>query len=304
MKLLITGANGLLGQKLVAYCEAEQAIQCIATSKGPARFEIRSKNIIYEPLDITRGKEIKVLIKKYNPDILINTAALTQVDQCEEEQDLCFEVNVKAVNYLVEHFNNTRGLFIQLSTDFVFNGKDGPYSEEAIPDPLSFYGRCKSKAERIALTNKFPSAVIRTILVYGVTPGMSRSNIILWVKKNLEKGNPIRVVNDQIRTPTLAEDLALGCILVARNKKTGIFNIGGKDTITPYQLALKVADFYGLDKSLITEVNAATFSQKAQRPLVTGLDIKKARKILGYEPHTLEEGIGIMNDQLEKYQLQ
>jgi dTDP-4-dehydrorhamnose reductase len=127
---------------------------------------------------------------------------------------------------------------------------------------------------------------------------MSRSNIVLWVKKNLEVKKAIRVVNDQWRTPTLAEDLAMGCYLAAVKKATGIFNISGKDFITPYHIAIKAADFFKLDKSLIQDVDSTIFKQPAKRPLKTGFIIDKAKKQLGYEPHSFEEGISIMASQL------
>ncbi|MGB3466900.1 MAG: sugar nucleotide-binding protein, partial [Cyclobacteriaceae bacterium] len=143
-------------------------------------------------------------------------------------------------------------------------------------------------------------AIARTVLVYGIAHDMSRSNIILWVKKSLEEGTAIRVVNDQWRTPTLAEDLAKGCYLIAEKQAEGIFNISGKDLLNPYQMAIMTADYFGLDKSLITEVDGSTFTQPAKRPPKTGFVLDKAQSVLAYEPVSFKEGIAILAEQLSK----
>ena len=136
------------------------------------------------------------------------------------------------------------------------------------------------------------------MLVFGITNDMSRSNIVLWVKKSLEQNKPIQVVNDQWRTPTLAEDLAKGCHLAARKRARGIYNISGKDFLSPYDIAIKTADFFNLDKSLITATDSTKFVQPAKRPPTTGFIIEKARKELGYEPRSFEEGLAILADQI------
>jgi dTDP-4-dehydrorhamnose reductase len=136
------------------------------------------------------------------------------------------------------------------------------------------------------------------MLVYGIAHDMSRSNIILWVKNSLEENKHIKVVNDQWRMPTLAEDLATGCILVAEKQEQGIFHISGKDMLTPYDIAIKTADFFHLDKTLIEEVDGSVFTQKAKRPPRTGFILDKAKRVLGYEPVSFEEGLKILDQQL------
>jgi dTDP-4-dehydrorhamnose reductase len=135
-------------------------------------------------------------------------------------------------------------------------------------------------------------------LVYGIVSDMSRSNIILWVKKSLEEGKNIKVVTDQFRTPTLAEDLAQGCWLITDKEAEGIFHISGKDFLTPYEMAIKTADFFELDKSLISQANADNFTQPAKRPAKTGFVLDKAINILGYNPVSFEEGIAIVAEQV------
>ena len=304
MKILITGSNGLLGQKLVKYLAARPEFYCIATSRGKCRFQINTSNILHESMDILLYSSVKHILEKHNPEVVIHTAAMTQADQCEKNKELCYQVNVEAVKKLVEYCNKLQIHFIQLSTDFVFDGKAGPYDEMDTPYPLNFYGETKYLAEKITLNAKFSSTVIRTILVYGYTENMNRSNIFLWVKNKLENKEPIQVVNDQVRNPTLVEDLVSGCMLASVNKKNGIYHIGGKDTISPYQFACKISAFYGWESSLITPVNADIFKEVAKRPLITGLKIEKAVKELAYHPHSLLEGINLVSEQLNKNQLQ
>lgn len=298
-KILVTGANGLLGQKLVELILNKGEFELIATSRGKLRIPNRDL-ITYAEMDVTDKNSVESVLVTNRPDVVIHTAAMTNVDQCESERDDCIKLNVEAVRNLVEVCKSTGAFLLHLSTDFIFDGENGPYVEDDKPSPISFYGESKLQAEKIILESGIDWAIVRTVLVYGVTPSMSRSNIILWVKNNLEAGKQIQVVNDQWRSPTLAEDLAIGCYLIAKDKVKGIFNISGEEVLTPYDMALQAAKYFGLDNSLIKEVDGTIFIQPARRPPRTGFVIEKAKRQLGYKPHTFMEGIAIMNDQLEK----
>ena len=186
------------------------------------------------------------------------------------------------VHYLVHACESINEHIVQLSTDFVFDGTEGPLDETALPNPINFYGKSKLAAEDIVRRTKTHWSIVRTVLVYGISNDMSRSNIILWVKNNLEQGKPINVVDDQWRTPTLAEDLASGSTLIAKNKAFGIFHISGSDYLTPYDIAKKTAKFFSLDESLIERANASNFRQPARRPLKTGFTVQKAISELGF----------------------
>ena len=166
---------------------------------------------------------------------------------------------------------------------------------------MSYYGESKLAAEEIVRKYKGVWAIARTVLVYGLVDNMSRSNIVLWAKGALEKGEPINVVNDQFRTPTLAEDLANGCILIADQTAGGIFNISGKEQLNVLQIVEKVADYYHLDKSLIRAISSKTLNQRAKRPPITGFILTKAIRELGYKPHSFEEGIAILDHQMKTH---
>ncbi len=295
-KILITGANGLLGQKLVEQLVSDGKFEVIATGKGPCR--LKSGGFIYQELDITDSDQVDQVINQLAPETIIHSAAMTNVDQCELNQEDCVLVNVKATEYLVKAAERIQSHFIFVSTDFIFSGEDGPYDEEAKAAPVNFYGETKLTGENLVINSKTSWAIARTVLVYGIANDLSRSNIILWVKSSLEAGKEIQVVDDQVRTPTLAEDLAAGCILIAEQKAEGIFNISGSDVLTPYEMAIMTADFFELNKDLIKKTDSTLFTQPAKRPMKTGFIIDKARKQLGYAPKTFQTGIGILSKQI------
>lgn len=297
MRILLTGANGLLGQKLTALLDNDPAVTLIATSRRPPATSLHRGS--YQALDVTDPAAVSAVISSSKPDVIIHTAAMTQVDQCETDREECWKNNVTAVEYLVKVAEQAGAHLVHLSTDFIFDGKQGPLDESATPHPLSYYGASKLAAEEAVMKSKGDWSIVRTVLVYGVTPDMSRSNIVLWVKKSLEEGKVIQVVTDQWRTPTLAEDLAVGCALVAKKRATGIFNISGEEMMTPYDMAIRTAAFFKLDVSLIKPTDSNHFKQPAVRPLRTGFIISKAKRELGYQPRSFEEGLALMAGQMK-----
>jgi len=233
MKLLITGANGLLGQKLVGLLANQPDVELVATARGANRLP-NSDGYTYLAMDITDRQQVLDVIAQVRPDAVIHGAAMTDVDKCELDKDACWMQNVSAVESIVDACRAVGAFLCHVSTDFIFDGAAGPYTEEAEGNPISFYGWSKWAAEKVVLHADINYAIARTVLVYGIAHDMSRSNIILWVKNSLEAGKPIRVVTDQWRSPTLAEDLAAGCWLLADREANGIFNISGRDFLTPY----------------------------------------------------------------------
>ncbi len=298
MKILITGANGLLGQKLVALLRQHDEVEIMATSRGSSRIqELSSKN--YHTLDVTSKSAVINLFSKLQPEIVIHTAAMTQVDDCELNQEECKLANIEAVRNVVAGCQSINAHLIHLSTDFIFDGSEGPLKEDALPKPVNFYGETKLEAEKLITESGIIWSIVRTVLVYGIVPGLSRSNIILWVKESLENKKTINVVDDQWRTPTLAEDLAQGCWLIAKNKAVGVFNISGKDMLTPYDMAQMVATHFHLNNKYIKRANSSNFSQPAKRPAKTGFIIDKAVNALGYQPHSFIQGIEIIGGQIK-----
>ena len=295
--ILITGANGLLGQKLIDLYLTKTDKIVIGSGVGPCRHPMKDQ-FKYIELDITDEAQVQFKLSEFHIDTVINTAAMTNVDICETDHEGCDKLNISAVRYLVNACNTINAHLIHLSTDFIFDGQHGPLTEKEEPNPLSYYGWSKLKGEQEIINFSNCYTILRTVLVYGVVSDMSRSNIVLWAKSALEKQQPMKVVNDQFRTPTLAEDLAMGCFLAESKFVEGIFNISGKDFMRIDELVFRVADFFGYDKACVSTTSSDVLNQAAKRPPITGFIIDKARKELGYEPHSFEEGLALLKSQL------
>ncbi|WP_316792123.1 SDR family oxidoreductase [Pedobacter frigoris] len=297
--ILVTGSNGLLGQKITERLLDTKQFKLIATAKGANRFPVK-EGYVYAEMDILDPENVKQVVEKYQPDAIIHTAAMTNVDTCEDQQELAHKLNVEAVQTLINIAELHNIQLVHLSTDFIFDGANGPYDELAAPNPLSYYGKTKLEAEEVLKNSSCKWAILRTIIVYGIVSDMSRSNIVLWAKGALEKGSPINVVNDQWRMPTLAEDLADCCLLAVQKDAHGVYNASGKDMMSISELVGKVADYWHLDKSLIREISAETLNQTAKRPVRTGFILDKTINDLGYNPHSFEEGLAILDHQLKQ----
>jgi dTDP-4-dehydrorhamnose reductase len=299
MRILITGSNGLLGQKLVSALRHDPEVELIATSRGADRTP-EPMGAHYRPLDITVATEVDAVFDAVRPDVVIHTAAMTNVDACELDPAACRLQNVTATEHLVQAAKRHGSHFIHLSTDFIFDGRNGPYREEDAPAPLSIYGHSKLDSERIVQDAGLAKwAIARTIIVYGIAEGLSRSNVVLWAKSALEKGEPIKVVDDQWRMPTLAEDLADGCIRIAKRAATGVYHLSGPDGMSILELVQRVGRFFHLDTSVVTPVKSGSLGQSAQRPPRTGFILEKARRDLGYAPRCFEEGLAVLAAQLQ-----
>ena len=298
MKILITGSNGLLGQKLSHKLRIDDAVELIATSKGKNRVSAKD-GYTYHSLDITNKAAVEGLIEAQKPDVVINTAAMTNVDLCEDEKAACDALNVDAVQYLADACARIDAHLIHISTDFIFDGEDGPYKEEDEPNPLSYYGLSKLKSEQLLYAHKVKWSILRTIIVFGVGENLSKGNIVLWAKGALEKAEPLNIIDDQFRAPTLAEDLADACILAAKKKAYGIYNASGKDIMSIYEIVERIAKYYGNTTENLNKISTSTLNQKAGRPPRTGFILDKAKEVLGYNPHSFEECLAIIDEQLD-----
>lgn len=293
MRVLITGSNGLLGQKLVRQC-LDNSISFLATSKGKNR-NSQCPDEKYVSIDITSSNEVENVIKSYVPTHLIHTAAITNVDQCENDPELCQLVNFDAVKILFDCCVKNEIHFQLLSTDFVFDGANGPYKETDSVNPLSVYAKSKVDAEKLLIESVEKNwSIVRTIIVYGKGEYLSRSNLILWALDALPKGEQMHIVNDQFRAPTWADDLAWACLRICELNEMGIYHICGPETMSIAQIVYRVANFLKIDNPQINEISSKTLSQPAKRPPHTGFDLAKSRSVLGYRPKTLEETLELL----------
>lgn len=290
IKIIITGSNGLLGQSLLALLLKEkQHYEVYGFSRGENRSGRQDFN--YVSIDITKENILREQVKEIQPDFIINTAAMTQVDDCEIHKEACNLLNIEVVKWLADISKEINAHLIHLSTDFIFDGKKGNYKEIDIPNPLSYYGLSKLKSEEVLVNSDINYTILRTILVYGKVFDMSRSNIVLWVREMLGKAKEITIVDDQFRTPTYVEDLALACKISIDKKAVGIFNISSNELLSIFEISQQIADAFGLNKSLIIPISTSTLNQTAARPAKTGFDLSKTNKVLGFYPKSFKEDV-------------
>ncbi len=297
-KVLIVGSNGLLGQKVTEMLLRGSMYDVTATSVEPAPLR-PLEGAEYRSLDITSRKDVRATVAALAPDVIVNTAAMTNVDACEHDRELAWKINVEGVEHLIEAARKTGSRIIHISTDYVFDGKAGPYSENDRPEPLNYYGKTKLASENLLRTADLPSMIIRTIVLYGFVPG-SRPNFALWLIDNLERNLPVRVVDDQTGNPTLVDDLAYGIVAGIDLGRTGFYHIAGRDIVSRHEFARRLAGVFGLNEALISPVKTSSLSQPAPRPLQSGLITLKAEIELGIRPSTVEEGLRVLKSQLQR----
>ena len=298
-KILVTGSNGLLGQKVVELLVHRRNSEVIAASYSDNMIRTQ-EGYSFEFLDITNEAETAYIFDKYKPDVVIHTAALTEVARCEERKDEAWKVNVDGTVNVINGANKAGAHVIYLSSDFVFDGLNGPYREEDPVNPVNHYGLTKLEGEKAVMKMARQWSILRTCLVYGVNQHMARPNFLLWVKHSLEEGERIRVNNDQWRTPTLADDLAFTCIQIAEKGQAGLYHVSGSEYLSVLNFAYRIAAHFGLDKEYITPVASGLLHENGKRPMKTGFHTDKAVKDLLFHPHTLDESIKRVEEQIKE----
>jgi dTDP-4-dehydrorhamnose reductase len=293
--ILLTGANGLLGQKTAEIFRNETSHELILTDLHENAFN--SKGFDYFSMDITKKEEVKNAIKKYEPDVIINTAAFTNVDACESEREMCWKVNTDAVKNLIiaSRFNSSK--IVHISTDYVFDGKKGNYTEQSKPNPLSFYGKSKLAAENALITSGVDYTIIRTMILYGTGKNI-RPNFALWLINMLTNENPVKIVDDQFGMPTISDDLAWGLVKIINLNKQGIYHICGSEYCSRYEFAIKLAEIFKLNENLIIPIKTSELNQPAPRPLKSSFVLLKAQTDLNLKPLNVTEGLNFLKTQL------
>ncbi len=265
-----------MGQKLVRdFYPHYKVIACDLHPKSYLSFP----NLSYENLDITDRRQLGFHISFYHPQIIINAAAYTDVDGCEIHKDKAWAVNVGGVRNLVNLCKEQNIKLIHISTDYIFNGEDGPYSEDDPPDPVSFYGETKLESEKIIKESGIDYLIVRTNVLYGFGKNV-KSNFLLWLLEKLSQNEKIKIVTDQFNNPTLADNLSLCILEMVKKNFSGTYHIAGSEYLSRYDFAIKVADKFNFDKNNILPTKTEILQQKAKRPYKGGLRIDKAQSIL------------------------
>jgi len=295
-KLVITGASGLLGQYVVS--EARKRGYEVAGTylSGDLLLDIEKVR-----LDIRNREETERMLKSYDPDGVIHTAAMTGVDECERRPDAAWKINVEGTLNVVQTCKNINSPVIYVSTDYVFNGmKESRYKETDIPDPLNIYARTKLEGERITLDASPQNLVCRVSVLYGWNRVSSKKNFVTWVIESLRNGKRISLFEDQKTSPTYAPFCAglLIDLLFSKKRKCdttddgrGIYHTSGSECIDRYNFGLKIAEVFDLDDSLISRVRSRDLNLPAERPISSCLDVGKVERELDIRIPSLEDSL-------------
>jgi dTDP-4-dehydrorhamnose reductase len=294
-RVLIVGANGLVGQKLTEIFSNDRNFDLLISARQSEAYN-KAASFGYVQLDATNLAAVKELVWNFSPEVIINAAAYTDVDGCEREKELSWKANVTAVENLVTASRLVGARVVHISTDYVFDGKAGPYDETATPNPLSYYGKEKLASENAVRASGENWAIVRTMVVYGVAPKVKK-NFAIWLVQELKKGNRVNIVCDQFGNTTLADDLARGIYELVRQNKRGLYHIAGSDILSRFEFAQKLAKEFGFDTSLIHPIRTAELNQLAVRPLQSGLITLKAQAELGITFLSSEESLKKFKEQ-------
>lgn len=297
MKILIVGSNGLLGQKVSTILANETDYEVLLCSVEYENY-LKNLNYDYHQLNISIKSDVKSIIKCFRPDVIVNTAAFTNVDECENQREYAWRINVDGVKHLIIGARLINAKIIHFSTDYIFDGKNGPYLETDKPNPISYYGKTKLASENALRESGIDYCIIRTMILYGLGKKI-KPNFVLWIINNLQRNIPVKVVTDQIGNPTLVDDVAYALLKIIRGKRTGIYNVCGSDRVSRYEFAKKIAEIFKLNPILIKPVTTKDLAQIAQRPLNSGLICFKAMGEMGAKFLGIEQGLQVLKKQIE-----
>lgn len=295
-KILIIGANGFTGRQILNDLSVHTQYKVTGCSLHPDILPNDAGKYRFIETDIRNEADIKRLFEEVQPDVVINCSALSVPDYCETHHEEAYLTNVTAVSRLAVFCEEYKSRFIHLSTDFVFDEKINEdagllYTEEDIPTPVNYYGYTKWKGEEKVAETCSSFAIIRVAIVYGRALPGQHGNIVQLVMNRLKAGQEIRVVSDQWRTPTYVGDVSDGVQRLIAHTTNGIFHICGDECMSIAEIAYQVADYMGLDRSLIHPVTTEEMNETTPRPRFSGMSIDKARAMLGYEPQKLKEAL-------------
>ncbi len=295
-KVLVLGANGLLGQSIIKRFNNEYEVN--ASSMENESF-IDLPAVPYFQADLTIRYDVADLIQKVQPDLIINTSAISNVDLCETEREMTWKVNVKALENILDACGRLKPVVVQISTDYVFDGNNAPYSEMDEVNPIGYYGRSKMSAENIIRNCSLEYIIARTQVLYGIGKRI-RPNFVTWVINALKKNENIRVVNDQKGTPTYVNDFSEGLYKLIMQREFGLYHISGNESVSRYDFALKIAEIFGLNSELIEEITTDDLKQKAPRPKNSSFTLNKFINRTRWKTHGVADGLNLLKLEMEQ----
>jgi dTDP-4-dehydrorhamnose reductase len=297
LKVVIIGAHSKVAEAIgrVIKMANETQLYYISSQKNPHSLIAESTVV---SCDFTVRKDIKSVCIDIAPDIIINTAAFTNVDAAESDKQTAWRVNVIGVENLVAVCRTIDAHLIHFSTDYIFDGERGPYTETEIPHPLGYYGKTKLAGENICIGGNIDYTIIRTNVLYGAMK-TSKPDFVYWVLDNLKTGQCFSVVNDQFSNPTFIDDIGYLADKITRTRTTGIFNAGGATWLSRYDFAYRIATIFKENSALILPISTSELQQAAQRPRYGGLITFKTETTFGIKFSSVESGLLAMRRQLQ-----
>ena len=283
MKVILTGATGFLGNCILR-------LSCPWDIVPWSRSMRSIDGVDCRVVDLYDSNAVNAEIALEKPDWIINTAAITNVDFCEEKHLIARRANVEIVSSLASACRAHNVGLLHLSTDYVFDGESGPYEESQSPHPISHYGELKLESERIVLNDLKHGIVVRTMWLYGYTPN-ARANMITWPLNALLQGNGVNIVEDQWGNPTYGPDLACCLSELCRRNAYGLWHVGGGSFLTRHQQVREMAEFFSLDASLVNGIKTEELGQSASRPLISGLITSAVEKKLDWYPMSFKDSL-------------
>ena len=279
--ILLTGAYGQVGTALRRIFYDKNDFNLILSSLRTAKGETGIS------LDVRNKVSINEIFKSFDIDIIIHLAALTDVDECEKNPKKAKEININGTKNFCENFD---GYFIYISTDYVFDGKNGPYSENDPVNPINIYGSTKLEAEKAVLSKSGDNLIMRSNVIYDYNMN-SKASFLNWVIESLENKKKIKVVNDQYNNPTYAESLAIAIYKSIKKNLNGVVHWADEELIDRYEFSLRIAKTFDLDTNLISPISSDELNQIARRPLKSGLNSKFLSKKINIKPLNLDESL-------------
>ncbi len=288
MRIFITGGSGLLGSKVAE----------IALERG---YEVYSGYNSHKPefgepikFDLANPDSVVKAIDDVKPDVIIHSAALTDVDKCEVEKELAYKINVEGTKVVAEMAKKLGAFMVYVSTDYVFDGNKGMYKEEDETNPVNYYGYTKLLGEKFCQD----FCIARTCVIYGAKPASGKVNFALWLINKLEKGERVKIITDQFITPTLNTNLAKMLLEIAERKLKGVFHLAGATRVSRFEFAKEIARVFGLDENLIMPAKMSDINWIAKRPRDSSLDTSKATKYLNEKPYDLMKALKVLKEEM------
>jgi len=293
MKILVTGASGLLGSKVaeLAFSEGHEVYSA---------FNQHTINYGYPvKMDLTDLDSCRRVFENARPEAVVHSAALTNVDLCEVEKETAWRINVYGTELIARLCKEFNCFMVFISTDYVFSGEKGLYSEVDQPDPINYYGYTKLKAEEAVRSILNGYCIVRTSVIFGSKPAAGKINFALWVLESLKQKRKINVVIDQINSPTLNTSLAEAILEILDRKLMGLYHIAGATPISRYDFACLLAEEFKLERELIQPTTSDKINWVAKRPKNASLNVAKAQRSLKKKPLDIRDAIRILREELK-----